>query len=98
MSNTSDGLVPSADIIAMQREMNMQVEEDYEASKLRNITPEIVLKDMADAIQGIFDDIMGTEALGFWAIISKDNRLRGLGMIFILVSASILFIKAVTAR
>jgi hypothetical protein len=98
MSNTSDGLVPSADIIAMQKEMNIQVQEDYEASKLRNITPETVLKDMADAIQGIFDDIMGTEALGFWAIISKDNRLRGLGMIFILVSASILFIKAVTAR
>lgn len=98
MSNTSDGLVASADIIAVQKEKNMQIEEDYEASKLRNITPEIVFKDMADAIQGIFDDIMGTEALGFWATISKDNRLRGLGMIFIFMSASILFIKAVTAR
>jgi len=81
----------------MQKEKNVQAQEDYEDSKIRNITPQIAFKDMADAVQGIFDDIMGTEALGLWTIISKDNRLRGLGMIFILMSASILFIKTVTS-
>lgn len=98
MMSSSFSLAPSADIIAMQNEKNREVEEDYEDSKIVNITPEIAFKDMADAMNGIFDDIMGTEALGFWAIISKDNRLRGLGMIFVLMSASILFIRAVTVR
>lgn len=95
----SDGLVPSADIIASQKDKNKKMQEDYEASKLQNITLETAIKDMGDATKGILDDILGgSDDLGLWEIIKKDNRLRGLGMIFIVLSSTVLLIKAVAAK
>jgi hypothetical protein len=94
----SNGLVPSADIIENQKEMNKQMDADYEGSKLQNITLDAAIKDMTDATKGILDDILGSgQSLGLWEIISKDNRLRGLGMVFILISSIVLLIRAVTS-
>lgn len=94
----SDNLVPSADIIAMQKEKNKEMEEEYEASKIKNITLETAIKDIGDAVKGILEGILGNgeeEALGLWEIFSKDNRLRGLGLLFILISSVVLFIRTV---
>lgn len=95
----SEGLVPSADIISMQNEKNREMSENYESSKLQNITLDAAIKDMGDATKGILDDLLGSgESLGLWDIVSKDNRLRGLGMIFMLTSSVVLLIRAVTSK
>ena len=81
-----------------QKEMNKQMDAGYEESKIQNITLETAIKDMTDATKGILDDILGSgqSSLGLWEIVSKDNRLRGLGMVFILTSSVVLIIRAVT--
>jgi hypothetical protein len=83
----------SRDIIDKEHAMNRELQVAHEAAQLHNLTLRRAFQDMGQAVAGISEDAFrNTPPKPLWETITKDSRLRGLGLLMMLSSASLLLI------
>jgi hypothetical protein len=89
-----NNLATPADVAKLQNQANKLAEERYKDVTWRGLTLRNAVRDMYEAISGIPADIyQNNMPVSVKQLFTKDNRLRGLGLLFILFAmASILFI------
>lgn len=89
-----NNLATPADVAKLQNQANKLAEERYKDATWKGLTLRNAVRDMWEAISGIPADIYQNNGrIGLKKLLTKDNRLRGLGLLFILFSiASILFV------
>ena len=78
-----NGLMPSKSLMEMQRVANAERRAAVAASRPENLTLQRVLNDVYDAVFVAWEDISKSTAdapASLWAVFSKRDRLRGLGL------------------
>jgi hypothetical protein len=78
-----NGLMPSKSLMEMQRVANAERRAAVTASRPENLTLRRALADMYDGVIGAWEEVYRSTAdspAGLWAVFSKRNRLRGLGL------------------
>ena len=77
----------------LQSQANELAEKRYKESTWRGLTLRLAVSDMSEALTGIFADIYKNKGnIGAKQLFTKNNRMRGLGLLFILISVvSLLF-------
>ena len=71
----------------LQDQVNVLAEKRYKESTWRGLTLRMAVSDMAEALTGIPADIYKNNGnVGVKEIFTKNNRLRGLGLLFVLIS------------
>jgi hypothetical protein len=89
-----NNLATAKDVATLQNKVNKNAKEMYRQSTIRGLTLRNGVQDMYSAIVGTWEDLYKNNMnVSMKELFTKDNRLRGFGLIFILVSlASILFV------
>jgi len=89
-----NNLTTAKDIATLQNKVNKDAEMMYQQSTVRGMTLRNSVQDMREAITGIFSDLYKNNMnVSVGELFTKDNRLRGLGLLLVLASLSyILFI------
>jgi hypothetical protein len=79
----------------LQDQVNALAEKRYKESTWRGLTLRLAVSDMSEALTGIPADIYKNNGnVGVKEIFTKNNRLRGLGLLFVLISVvSILLVN-----
>ena len=86
------GLTSSADIALRQAEANRVADEALRRSGMEGLTLRTALADAREVLAGIPADIAaGRASLG--ALLSKNDRLRGLGVVSILLGLLVLVVS-----
>jgi hypothetical protein len=71
----------------LQDQVNLLAEKRYKESTWRGLTLRMAVSDMAEAITGIPSDIYKNNGnVSAKELFTKNNRLRGLGLLFVLIS------------
>jgi len=84
---TAGGLTPPQ-LIRIQHAKNDKQEREYQESRVQHITLKTAVQNMRDTLEGTIGDLWGNSTpLSFGALMTKDNRLRGLGLLLVLVAA-----------
>lgn len=88
-----NNLANPADVKKLQDQVNTLAEKRYKESTWRGLTLRLAVSDMSEALTGIFADIYKNNGnVSAKELFTKNNRMRGLGLLFILISiVSILF-------
>lgn len=106
MNALPDGkvLIPSAggytadQLMQKQHQTNQAQAHAAEAAKLRYITVRTAVQDVRDALQGTLSDLWGnTEPLPLSQLCTQGNRLRGLGLLLVMLAAAGLLLNAFIA-
>jgi hypothetical protein len=89
-----NNLATAKDVATLQNKANKNAEKMYRQSTVGGLTLRNGVQDMYSAIVGVWGDLYKNNMnVSVKELFTKDNRLRGLGLTFILVSlAAILFI------
>ena len=89
-----NNLATAKDVATLQNKANKNAEEMYRQSTVAGLTLRNGVQDMYSAIVGVWGDLYKNNMnVSVKELFTRDNRLRGLGLIFILVSlAAILFV------
>jgi hypothetical protein len=89
-----NNLATAKDVATLQNKVNKNAEEMYRQSTVAGLTLRNGVQDMYSAIVGVWGDLYNNNMnVSVKELFTRDNRLRGLGLIFILVSiAAILFV------
>lgn len=89
-----NNLALPGDVAKLQNQANRLADERYKDVTWRGLTLRNAVRDMWEAISGIPADIYQNNGrIGLKKLMTKDNRLRGLGLLFVLFAmASILFV------
>jgi len=71
----------------LQDQVNVLAEKKYKESTWKGLTLRMAVSDMAEALTGIPADIYKNNGnVSVKEIFTKNNRLRGLGLLFVLIS------------
>ena len=84
-------LVTSKDMMKLQNDANAYHKKKREDSSWKTLTIRRAMDDAAEALTGIPNDIFGNtppESRTVWNIFTKNDRLRGLGIIFVMIAGS----------
>jgi hypothetical protein len=79
-----NNLATSRDVKTLQDKVNKNAEKMYAQSTVRGLTLRNGVEDMREALVGIWGDIYKNNLNVSVNIFTKNNRLRGLGIFFIL--------------
>lgn len=78
----------SDEIMKKQQQINAAITRDYESARLHNITVSAVARDVGEAVQGIPNDLFrNTKSVSLEEVFTKNNRLRGVGVLMMAVAA-----------
>lgn len=78
----------SQEIMDRQQRVNAAITRDYESARLHNITVSVVARDVGEAVQGISNDLFRNSApVSVEEIFTKNNRLRGVGVLMMAIAA-----------
>jgi hypothetical protein len=84
-----NNLATAPDVKKLQDQANELANKLYKESTLKGLTLRIAVADMYEAITGIIADIYKNNGkISMKQLFTKNNRVRGLGLIFILVAIS----------
>ena len=90
-----NNLATPENVKKLQDQVNALAEKRYKESTWRGLTLRLAVADMSEALTGIPADIYKNNGnVGVKEIFTKNNRVRGLGLLFVLIS--IVFILMVT--
>lgn len=82
-----NNLATPENVKKLQDQVNVLAEKMYKESTWRGLTLRLAVSDMSEALTGIPADIYKNNGnVGVKEIFTKNNRLRGLGLLFVLVS------------
>lgn len=89
-----NNLATPANVKKLQDQANELAKKRYKESSWRGLTLRLAVSDMSEAITGIPADIYKNNGkVGVKELFTKNNRMRGLGLLFVLISVvSILLI------
>lgn len=89
-----NNLATPENVKTLQDQVNQLAEKRYKESTWRGLTLRLAVSDMSEALTGIPADIYKNNGkVGVKELFMKNNRMRGLGLLFILISiVSILLI------
>ncbi len=79
-----NNLATAKDIATLQDKVNKNAEERYKQSTVRGLTLRNGVEDIREALIGIWSDLYKNNMEANVNIFTKNNRLRGLGLMFIL--------------
>lgn len=89
-------LVRADEMIALQKMANRYRESNARRSSLAGLTVGTAVADARDALLGIPEDLLGnTPRKSLWESFTHGDRLRGVGVLMVAISASGLIIEAV---
>lgn len=84
-----NNLATPSDVKKLQNQANELADKLYKESTLKGLTLRVAVADMYEAITGIIADIYKNNGkISIKELFTKNNRVRGLGLIFILVAIS----------
>ncbi|AGE52472.1 hypothetical protein PBCVCvsA1_241L [Paramecium bursaria Chlorella virus CvsA1] len=91
-----NNLSTAEDVATLQNQLNKLAEEKHKRSTWKGLTFRIAVQDMWEALTGIPTDIyQNSGRVSLKELLTRDDRLRGLGLIFFLVAVvSIFFLAA----
>ena len=82
-----NNLATPENVKKLQDQMNKLAEKKYKDSTWRGLTLRLAVTDMSEAITGILSDIYKNKGkVSVKELFTKDNRMRGLGLLFVLIS------------
>ncbi len=82
-----NSLATSADVIKLQDEANTRAETAFKGASWKTLTIRTALQDAKTALFGIVSDLHGnTKAVSLRDMVTRDNRMRGIGVILVVVS------------
>lgn len=82
-----NALTSSADLKALQEEANKKAAEAQKAAEAWNMSPKLLYEDAQEAFVGVIGDLLGmSERKSLKDIFAFGNRLRGLGIICVLLA------------
>jgi hypothetical protein len=82
-----NNLATPENVKKLQDQVNQLAEKRYKESTWRGLTLRLAVTDMSEAITGIISDIYRNKGqVGAKELFTKDNRMRGLGLLFVLIS------------
>ena len=89
-----NNLATPENVKKLQDQVNALAEKRYKESTWKGLTLRLAVSDMSEAITGIFSDIYKNNGnVSAKELFTKNNRMRGLGLLFVLISVvSILLI------
>lgn len=80
----SYGITPAADLMRVQQQANEAAERQYRRSSLASLTFETAVSDAREALVGLTADLAGTtERQSLKDMLMYEDRMRGLGILFI---------------
>lgn len=85
-------MLPAKDVIRIQEEENRILKEQHEASRIRNMSLRGCIDEGSDALRWLLEDAMHDK--NALESIQQGQRLRGLGILCITVSAVLLLVYA----
>jgi len=84
-------------VIERQNELNNLNRHAWESAKLKNLSVRQLFQDSGDALSSGFEDLLGnSQKLPLSALLTRDNRLRGVGFLLAITSATFLLITTVS--
>jgi hypothetical protein len=87
-----NNLATSKDIAKLQDEANAVVDKQYKESTWRGLTLRLAVKDTYEALTGIPADIYKNSGnVSLKNLLTRNNRLRGLGIFFVLFAVMSIF-------
>ena len=90
-------LATSEDIIRLQNAANEDSALTAHEASWRGFTLRMAVRDVREAIFGIMSDLFGnTRPAPLWDVATKNHRLRGIGVILIVLAGSWLLIDAMS--
>jgi hypothetical protein len=82
-----NNLATPENVKKLQDQVNQLAEKRYKESTWRGLTLRLAVTDMSEAITGIIGDIYRNKGkVGAKELFTKNNRMRGLGLLFVLIS------------
>lgn len=82
-----NNLATPANVKKLQDQVNALAEKRYKESTWKGLTLRLAVSDMSEAITGIISDIYKNNGnVGAKELFTKNNRMRGLGLLFVLIS------------
>lgn len=82
-----NNLATPENVKKLQDQVNALAEKRYKESTWRGLTLRLAVTDMSEALTGIIADIYKNKGkVGVKEIFTKNNRLRGLGLLFVTIS------------
>lgn len=82
-----NALATSKDVMDLQAQANEYVDAKRKSLDLRTMTVKQALRDVYEATFGIVRDVYQNDGpVPFATLVTKNNRLRGLGFLFVLVA------------
>lgn len=71
----------------LNQRVNRKANEARVGADIRNFSPMEATRDAAEALPGIMEDVFGNSPTGgYLSILSRNNRLRGLGWLLVVVA------------
>lgn len=88
-------LVRADEMLALQKTANRYREADARRSSLAGLSVATAVSDARDALLGIPEDLLGnTPRKSLWDSFTHGDRLRGVGVLMVAISASGLLVEA----
>lgn len=84
-----NGLADSGDVKAMQDVVNARADTTASKATMWNITPMDLLRDAQEALIGVTSDLLGqSERKSLRDILGYGNRMRGIGIILVILAVA----------
>jgi hypothetical protein len=82
-----NNLATPENVKKLQDQVNALAEKRYKESTWQKLSLRLAVTDMSEAITGILSDIYKNNGnVGVKELFTKNNRMRGLGLLFVLIS------------
>ncbi|AGE54823.1 hypothetical protein PBCVMA1D_188L [Paramecium bursaria Chlorella virus MA1D] len=91
-----NNLATSEDVAKLQDQLNKLAEEKHKRSTWKGLTLRIAVEDMWEALSGIPTDIYDNSGrVTLKELLTKNDRLRGIGLLFFMIAVVSIFFMAV---
>jgi hypothetical protein len=86
-----NNLATAKDVTTLQNKVNRDAQKMYQQATVEGLTLRNGVQDMREAIVGIWADLYQNNMnVSVKDLFTKNNRLRGLGILFVLISLSVI--------
>jgi UDP-N-acetyl-D-mannosaminuronate dehydrogenase len=86
-----NNLATAKDVATLQNKVNRDAQKMYQQATVGGLTLRNGVQDMREAIVGIWADLYQNNMnVSVKDLFTKNNRLRGLGLLFVLISLSVI--------
>lgn len=86
------------EIMEIQRQKNLELAEQHERAKVKNITLRVAIDESIAALQWVMNELVYSPQKSLEGIMDgREQRLRGIGFLLIFFSSALLIIDGIVA-